>query len=309
MSVTVISPGLQTTVQDLGRKGYAHLGISAAGAADSLSLRLANLLVGNPEHESALEMTIIGGEYLFQQDACITLAGSFFPAQIDGKEFPYYQACHIKKGAKLTIGPTRDGARCYLAVQGGFQLPPQLGSHSTHIMTKIGGLDGGILQKGQEINIGDPDQKAAGITLNQTIQLDRSILRITRGLQHDWFDSAAWKALQERPYTISQAFDRMGLRTTGPAIHSLTAQQITTEGIPLGAVQVPGNGRPIISFVDHQTTGGYPKIANVITADICKVGQFKPGDKFQFQLVTMEEAEALRLEQESFVEELTRTRQ
>ncbi|MDP6089056.1 MAG: hypothetical protein QF563_02495, partial [Candidatus Marinimicrobia bacterium] len=218
-------------------------------------------------------------------------------------------ACHIKKGAKLTIGSTRDGARCYLAVQGGFQLPHQLGSHSTHIMTKIGGLDGGILQKGQEINIGDPDQKAAGITLNQTIQLDRSILRITRGLQHDWFDSAAWKALQERPYTISQAFDRMGLRTTGPAIHSLTAQQITTEGIPLGAVQVPGNGRPIISFVDHQTTGGYPKIANVITADICKVGQLKPGDKFQFQLVTMKEAEALRLKQESFVEKLTHTRQ
>tara|TARA_Y100000590_G_scaffold462321_2_gene626131 strand:- start:9114 stop:10037 length:924 start_codon:yes stop_codon:yes gene_type:complete len=306
MSIKVINPGLHTTVQDLGRRGYSHLGISGAGAADSISLRLANLLVGNLENDSALEMTLTGGEFLFKKDACIALTGSVFPALMNGEKLPYYRPFQIIKGSKITLGPTQDGARCYLAIRGGFQLPLRLGSCSTHIMTKIGGLDGGVLRKGQEINIGDPDQNKAGIKLDQAIHLDRSILRITRGLQHDWFDSAAWKTLQERPYTISSNFDRMGLRTSGIGIYPITAKHVITEGIPLGAVQIPGNGRPIISFVDHQTTGGYPKIANVITADLCKVGQLRSGDEFQFQLVTMKEAEFLRLDQEKFLNELVK---
>ena len=305
MSIKVINPGLHTTIQDLGRQGYAHLGISSAGAADSLSLRLANLLVGNDEHESALEMTLTGGEFLFKQNACIALTGSIFPAIIDGIEFPYYQACHIIKDSKITVGPTQDGARCYLSIRGGFQLPFQLGSRSTHIMTKIGGINGSLLQKGQELNFVDPNKNKKGIILNQVIQLDRSIIRITRGLQHDWFDLSAWKTLQEKPYKISPEFDRMGLRTSGKKIYPISPNHVITEGVPLGPVQIPGNGKPIISFVDHQTTGGYPKIANVITADLCKVGQLRSGDEFQFQLITMNEAESLRLEQELFVKELS----
>ena len=306
MSIKVINPGLHTTVQDLGRRGYSHLGISGAGAADSISLRLGNLLVGNPENDSALEMTLTGGEFLFKKDASIALTGSIFPALVDGEKIPYYRAFQIIKGSKITLSPTTDGARCYLAIRGGFRLPLRLGSRSTHIMTKIGGLDGGILQKGQEIDIGDPDQNTAGVKLNQVIQLDRSILRITKGLQHNWFGSAAWKSLLEKPFIISPNFDRMGLRTSGIEIFPITAKHMITEGISLGAVQIPGNGRPIISFVDHQTTGGYPKIANVITADLCKVGQLRSGDEFQFQLVTMKEAESLRLDQEKFLKELVR---
>ena len=300
MSLRVISTGLQTTIQDLGRNGSAHLGISGSGAADPFSLRSGNLLVGNPEGEAGLEMTLTGGEYQFEQDTIISLTGSYFLAELDGNVLPFHERVHITKGQIMNIGPSQDGARCYLTVQGGFDIEPVLGSRSTHLMTGMGGFRGRALKKGDMIHFCAPSQDSAPKIIDNDLKIDRSILRITRGIQHDWFDQRVWDILQNNSFKVSHIFDRMGIRVEGETIETNKNGEVLTEGIPVGAVQIPPNGQPIISFVDHQTTGGYPKIANVITADLCKLGQLRHQDEFRLDLVSMEEAETLRLAQESY---------
>ena len=300
MSLRVISTGLQTTIQDLGRNGSAHLGISGSGAADPFSLRSGNLLVGNPEGEAGIEMTLTGGEYQFEQDAIISLTGSYFLTELDGNVLPFHERTHITKGQIMNIGPSQDGARCYLTVQGGFDIEPVLGSRSTHLMTGMGGFRGRELKNGDVIHFCGPSQDSAPKIIDNDLKIDRSILRITRGIQHDWFDQRVWDILQNNSFKVSHIFDRMGIRVEGETIDTSKNDEVLTEGIPVGAVQIPPNGQPIISFVDHQTTGGYPKIANVITADLCKLGQLRQEDEFRFHLVSMEDAETLRLAQESY---------
>lgn len=299
MSITVSAAGFQTTVQDLGMHGYEQLGISPAGAADAYSLRCGNLLVGNQNTDAGLEMTLVGGQYRFNQDALIALTGSRFSAAIDGSGIPYFEALQVSKGQHLELGPTDEGARCYLSVRGGIDVPFALGSKSTSLMMQFGGYKGRTLQNGDKLKIGKPDSTLAPAEISIANVADRSVLRVIPSLQHDWFDSESWDLFINASYTVSQHSNRMGLRLEGPEISPAVQREVLTEGLPLGALQVPGNGRPIISFVDHQTTGGYPKIANIIAADMWKVGQLKPGDKITFTLVSMAEAEKLYLEQES----------
>ena len=305
MSLTVLKPGFQETLQDLGRTGFTHLGISPAGTADSFSFRLGNLLVGNDENDAGLEMTLVGGTYRFNQSVLAVLTGSRFSATLDGTEFPFFKAVHVKKGQELDIGPSQEGARCILTVKGGFHVPQVLGSKSTHLMTRLGGYEGRALEQGDQINFGDPSKSRGPEKLEKIIEPDRSVLRVTKGLQYGQFESKIRDVFFREKFIVSQRSNRMGLRTEGPKIKAGITDEILTEGLPIGAVQVPGNGHPIISFVDHQTTGGYPKIVNVIAADLCKVGQLKPGDKFKFQLVSIAEAEKLYFEQESFFKKFT----
>ena len=304
MSIYVLQGGLQSTVQDLGRNGYAHYGISASGAADAVSLRIGNLLVGNPEDYSGLEMTLIGGEYQFNKEAFIALSGSEFHVNLDGEPFPFQQGVYIRKGQILHIGGTKKGARCYLCVRGGFDIPKYLSGVTTHIMSGLGGFKGRSIEKGDELKIGSMKKVSQPIVIKESHEINSSIIRISRGLQYYLYDENAWSSFISQSYTVSEKSRRMGVRLKGNPIQSNKENEILTEGIPLGAIQVPGGGDPIISFVEHQTTGGYPKIANVITADLCKVGQLKPGDSFTFQLVSIEEAERLRLAQESFIQSL-----
>ncbi|MBT6128960.1 MAG: biotin-dependent carboxyltransferase family protein [Candidatus Marinimicrobia bacterium] len=304
MSITVIKPGLQTTVQDLGRNGFAHFGISASGAADSFSLRIGNLLVGNNESAAALELTILGGIYQFETDAFIALSGSQFEAFIDDEPIPHQCGVYIREGQILTIGPTLTGARAYLCVRGGVDVPQYLSGKSTHVMSKMGGLNGRPLQKADTLNIGNLSSVSQPIIIKEKLHVDLSIIRINIGLQSDWFSESTWTKFISKLYTVSDLSSRMGIRLKGNNINSERGNEILTEGIPLGGIQVPGGGDPIISFVEHQTTGGYPKIANVITADLCKVGQLKGGDEFKFELVSIEEGEALRLAQESYIQSL-----
>jgi len=305
MSLTVLKPGFQSTLQDLGRNGFTHLGIAPAGAADSFSFRLGNLLVGNGENDTGLEMTLVGGTYYFNQSVLAVLTGSRFTATLDGEDFPFFKAFHVKKGQELDIGPSQDGARCFLTVKGGFHVPQILGSSSTHFMTRIGGYEGRDLKKGDQINFGYSTTSIEPEKLEKIFEPDRSVLRVTKGLQYDRFDNKIRDVFFRERFKVSQRSNRMGLRTEGPEIKAGITDEILTEGLPIGAVQVPGDGHPIISFVDHQTTGGYPKIANVIATDLCKVGQLKPGDEFKFQLVSMAEAEKLYFEQESFFQKFT----
>ena len=304
MSITILKPGLQSTIQDLGRNGYTHYGISASGAADSFSLRIANLLVGNPESFAGIEITLIGGIFRFDADAFIALCGSEYEAKLDGKSILWQQGIYVRSGQKLAIGPTKSGARCYLAVRGGMDVPNYLSGKSTHVMSQMDGFNGRPLVKGDVINIGDLSDVSKPIVFNKILNINTSIIRINSGLQSEWFTKSTWNNFTSEPFTVSDLSSRMGLRLKGNITESEKGNEILTEGIPLGGIQVPGGGDPIISFVEHQTTGGYPKIANVITADLCKVGQLKPGDQFKFQRISIEEGERLRLEQESFIQSL-----
>ena len=298
MSITILKAGFQDLIQDLGRNGYTHMGISPTGAADNISFRIGNLLLGNDINDPGIEITLFGGSYYFNTDAIIALSGSVFTSAIDGNMIPFFKPIVVKSGQTLTIGSTTNGARCYLAIRGGFQVPYILDSSSTHLLSNAGGFNGRNLKKNDEIICSSSDDMGIKNNIKFNMDDDRSILRVTRGLQYDLFDDANKKLFFSEEFTVSNNSNRMGLRIRGPKIYNKTTKDILTEGLPLGAIQITGDGDSIISFVDHQTTGGYPKITNVITADLHKVGQLKPGDKFMFKLVSFHEAETLYFNQE-----------
>ena len=299
MSISILKPGVQTTVQDIGRYGYSHFGISSSGAADLFSFRLGNIIVGNTEELSGIEMTLLGADFQFNSDAVIAITGSPFNLSLDRQEIPYNQSIHVKKNQILSVGITKGGARSYLLVKGGIKTENYLNSKTTHVMSGMGGFMGRPLKKGDMLEIDENSKINITDISNNLDEIDTSIIRINKGLQSSYFSDSTWAAFTSKMFTVSEVFSRMGIRLKGNPIHSSKGNEILTEGIPLGAIQVPGGGEPIISFVEHQTTGGYPKIANVISADLCKVGQLKPGDKFQFELISFEDAEILRLEQEA----------
>lgn len=280
--IRVLAPGLLTTVQDLGRYGFAHLGVSASGAADPLSFRLGNLVVGNPENTPALEMTLVGGAFEFESEAVVCLAGSDFGV-------PLWTPLRLKAGETLRCGATRSGARCYLCVRGGIEIPLVLGSASTHVTT---GLGGRVLRKGDVLEVGSrASHPVRGV--KAPCAWDRSVLRVTAGPQRHWFRDRLGC------YAVAEESNRMGLRLKGPKL--AYQGEMLTEGASLGAVQVPPEGEPIILFVEHQTTGGYPKIANVIAADLPAVGQLRPRDTVRFEEVSLETAMALKRAQEDWL--------
>ena len=304
MSIRILNPGLQTTIQDLGRNGYSHYGVSSSGAADDLSFRLGNLIVGNKENLAAIEMTLLGGDYKFDIDANISLTGSKFDAKIEGESLHFYKNIPIKSGQLLSIGQSLQGSRCYLAVRGGIDINDVLSAKTTHLTSKIGGVDGRSLKKDDVLIIGEEQKLLNPIKINEMLDINMSKLLIIKGLQSNYISKSTWKIFLNQEYIVSNLSNRMGIRLEGNSLKLDNENEIITEGVPLGAIQLPSNGYPIISFVEHQTTGGYPKIANVISSELHKVGQLKPGDKFQFELVSLEEAEALRHEREIYVKRM-----
>lgn len=288
-SLRVLAPGFLTTVQDLGRYGHAHQGISASGAADALSLRAGNLLVGNAENAPALEMTLAGGNFEFYGSAVIALTGSDF-----GCGFPMWEPVEIQSGAILRCSGTRQGARAYLAVRGGIDAPLTLGSASAHLLTGVGGK---TLRQGDTLHIGSNSIRKPRPPARNPPQWERStIVRVTDGPQADWYSGELYQA----PYTVAEECNRMGIRLTGAAMPSPPGGMLT-EGVALGAIQVPPDGQPIVLFVEHQTTGGYPKPANVISADFRRLGQMRPRDEVRFEKVSIERALELLQEQERWL--------
>ena len=304
MSIRILNPGLQTTIQDLGRNGYSHYGVSSSGAADDLSFRLGNLIVGNKENLAAIEMTLLGGDYKFDIDANISLTGSKFDAKIEGESLHFYKNIPIQSGQVLSIGQSLQGSRCYLAVRGGIDINDVLSAKTTHLTSKIGGVDGRSLKKDDVLIIGKEQKLLNPININEMLDINMSKLLIIKGLQSNYISKSTWKTFLNQEYIVSNLSNRMGIRLEGNSLKLDNENEIITEGVPLGAIQLPSNGYPIISFVEHQTTGGYPKIANVISSELHKVGQLKPGDKFQFELVSLEEAEALRHEREFYIKRM-----
>jgi biotin-dependent carboxylase-like uncharacterized protein len=291
-------------VQDLGREGFGHLGVSPSGAADPISLRLGNRLVGNPQGAAALEMTLLGGTFLFPQGAILALTGSDFGSTLDGAHLDQSSAVQVRPGQTLRVGSTRSGARCYLCVQGGIIVKPFLGSASTHLLSGLGGYQGRALRKGDTLQIGPAigSCRKKTITARASEQLaPRKLLRVTPGPQSDWFSESSLQTFYAGTYRVAEESNRMGLRLEGKPIVRDSSGEMITEGVSIGAVQITAGGMPIILFVEQQTTGGYAKIANVIAADLHSLGQLRPRDEIRFEQVDWESAHGLLREQEKLL--------
>ena len=307
-AIQVQAPGLFTTVQDLGREGFGPMGVSAAGAADAIALRVGNRLVGNPETSAGLEMTLLGGTFSFPDGGIVALTGSDFGATLDDEPVETWTTLEVMPLQTLRAGPSRAGARCYVCVAGGISVPLFLGSASTHVLSGLGGFEGRALRKGDVLPVGeakDETHKFARrrVSANSLTRfLPRKVLRVTPGPQSEWFSEAALRLFYESEYRVTEESNRMGLRLEGAAIPADSARgEMITEGVSLGAIQVPENGLPIILFVDQQTTGGYPKIANVIAADLASVGQLRPRNEVRFEMVEWEQARSLLRNQEELL--------
>lgn len=300
----VVAPGLLTTVQDLGREGFGPLGVSPSGAADAVSLRVGNLLVGNDPSGPGLEMTLLGGTFRFPLGCVLALTGSDFGATLDGQPVELWTAIEARSGQTLRLGHTRSGARSYLCVQGGIAVKPVLGSASTHLLSGLGGFEGRALRAGDVLGIGPgntPFKKRAVSPEALALLAPGETLRVTPGPQEDWFSEGARGLFYGSRYSVAEESDRMGVRLQGEPIACAIATNMATEGVPLGAIQVPAGGQPIILFVEQQTTGGYPKIANVISADMHSLGQLRPRDMVRFERVEMGTARSLLVEQEQML--------
>jgi antagonist of KipI len=302
--IHVQAPGLLTTVQDLGRPGFGPLGVSPSGAADPISLRLGNRVVANPEGSAGLEMTLLGGTFLFPEGADLALAGADFGSTLDRATIDPWTSFEARPGQTLRVGPARWGARCYLCVQGGIAVKPFLGSGSTHLLSGLGGFEGRSLRKGDVVHIGSASKSFRKRKIAPQLQARwsaRQVLRVTAGPQSNWFTESSLRSFYAGTYRVGEQSNRMGLRLEGAPVTQSSGPEMITEGVSLGAVQVPHGGLPIILFVEQQTTGGYPKICNVISADLHRVGQLRPRDEIRFEQVTLEIARALLIEQENLL--------
>jgi antagonist of KipI len=304
MRLRVLRAGMLTTVQDLGRFGYAHLGISPAGAADALSFRIANVLVGNGENEPALEMTLTGASLEFESRAVVSVTGGKVMRK-GADPLPMWRAIEVPGGEVLDFGPVAQGVRAYLAVQGGVHVPLRMQSASTHLAAGFGGWQGRALRKGDVLQYGaSPHGSVRELNPGFLKRMGSARpIRVTRGLQWEWFENRAVERFLAAGYTVSDQWNRAGLRLSGEPIRPAKWSELLTEGVSLGAIQIPPDGQPIILFIDLQTTGGYPKIANAIAADLHRIGQLRPTDLVRFELVSLECAVHLLREQEEAIAE------
>jgi antagonist of KipI len=302
MSTLVVdSPGMLTTVQDLGRAGFGPLGVSPSGAADRVALRIGNLLVGNSAGAAALEMTLLGGKFVFPDGAVIAITGGDFGASVDGGAVEMWATQTIAPGGTLVFGGTKNYARCYLAIAGGIRVPPFLGSAATHLMSGLGGLAGRALHKGDELKVGRPQKRVPARRISEAVLLylkPRRKLRVTDGPQSEAFSEETKRSFFQTLFRISEESNRLGIRLDGATFVAAETGKMITEGVTWGAVQVTPSGQPIILGVEQQTTGGYPKIANVIGVDLHRMGQLRPRDEIRFERTSLTVARSLWIEQE-----------
>ncbi len=310
MGITVKNPGVLTTVQDFGRFGYQQFGVSASGVMDPRSMSLANLLVGNPEDEAVLECTMMGPELSFDEANVIAITGGNLQPMIDGVPVDTYRAIAVAAGQTLRFMGPKTGLRAYIAFAGGLDIEPVMGSRSTHMKAKIGGFQGRKLDKEDKIGFRAPKETLKNMDLRvmapEFVARPEYLLRVVMGPQDDYFTEAGIKTFLSEVYTLTPEFDRMGCRLDGPVIEHKNGGDIISDGIAFGAIQVPSAGTPIIMVADRQTTGGYTKIANVITADFRILGQLKAGDKVRFAKVSIQAAQDALLTQRKALKNMGR---
>ncbi|WP_153732129.1 5-oxoprolinase subunit C family protein [Sporosarcina obsidiansis] len=320
MTINVLNPGLLATLQDIGRHGSQKYGVIVSGAMDSYSLRIANILVGNPQDEGAVEISLFGTTLQFNEDTVVAITGGDLQATIDGFIAPTWRPIIIKKGSVLKFGFALEGCRAYVSIAGGFDTPRIMGSKSTYITAGIGGIEGRPLQQGDTLTCGELTEmnkklyeKLARsestsdwlVPYHSLISLKSlQTIRMIEGTEFERFDDSSIEAFLNTPYIVTPHSNRMGSRLEGPSILLKEKFELLSEGVTFGTVQIPPSGKPIILMADRQTTGGYPKIGQVITADLGSLSQLKPGGKLRFEVVSHSEAERLLLLKEEIIREI-----
>lgn len=317
VTIHVHKPGLLTLLQDSGRYGYQKYGVIVSGAMDGLAHRAANLLVGNGPAEATMEMTVIGPELTFEEAALIAVCGSDLNPRIGSEPLPLWRPVWVPAGTTLTCGSSRKGCRSYLAVAGGFDVPLVMNSYSTYLRAGIGGYAGRALRAedwlltkpptraGERIEERIRREAGAGAafhTVNWSISselipayAESPEIRITEGSQYVLFDEASREALASAIYRVQPASDRMGYRLAGERLKLIEPLEMVSEPVTFGTVQVPPDGQPIVLMADRQTTGGYPKIAQVISVDLPLLAQAQVGSEIRFRMVSLQEAQETAL--------------
>jgi len=302
----VLKPGILTTVQDLGRYGYQQYGISPSGAMDYYSMQVANILAGNPAGEAALEISFAGPVVEALEDVALAICGGEFSPQIAGHTVPMWQSFMLKKGQILEIGQSGRGARAYLAIAGGIDVPVVMGSKSTYLSGRFGGYDGRALQKG-DIVYGHPMSKRPFKQLHSRLipsfQKEISI-RVVPGPHRDLFTEQSIRRFLSEEYLVTPQSNRMGCQLKGPRLEHIAGPDIISDPVPLGGIQVPASGQPIILLAERQTTGGYTRMGTIITVDIPLLAQAVPDTKIHFIEVTLEEAQRLYMKQQILLKHL-----
>jgi len=298
--IKFISGGMLTSIQDLGRYGYQKFGMPVSGAMDTYSLQLANYLVGNKRDEACFEITYLGPEIEFLSDTTIAISGAIMQSIVNGRPVPMNTSICISKGDILVMGAVKKGMRAYLSIAGGVIIPEVMGSKSTYLRAKVGGFQGRKIENGDLIKIAKSSLMPIKEIPSPLLFIYQSIqtIRVLKGTEFDLFETEGWNTFLNSEYTISNQNDRMGYRLSGPPIKHKNGADIISSGIVNGSIQVPGHGEPIIMMADHQTVGGYTKIANVVSVDLPIMGQMKAGDKIKFKEITLEEAQKLVEKQE-----------
>jgi biotin-dependent carboxylase uncharacterized domain len=294
-NLKVLRPGPLTTVQDLGRPGHLGDGVSLGGALDRQAARIANLLIRNPETAALLEITLGNAAFQFQDDRVLAWCGAKCQVEIDGAQVPPGHAIELRGGGDLTIGPAKLGCRVWLAISGGIEVVPILGSRSTDLRASFGGFEGRALRAGDELPLGKSSHSSpSGIRVSdwsapaewsQTASR-QPCLRVVRGAEWDEFTPTSQSAFQKNPFTVNPQSDRMGVRLEGAGLARKEPNERLSEPVAAGTIQVPNDGGPIILLGDCQTIGGYPKIAHVITVDLPLAAQLCPNDLVSFREVS-----------------------
>ncbi|HET7350258.1 MAG TPA: biotin-dependent carboxyltransferase family protein [Marmoricola sp.] len=280
-TLTVVAAGPQLTVQDLGRPGHAHLGVPRSGALDGPALRLANRLVGNDEGAAGLES--LGGGVRLRTGVAMALAvtGAQVTVRVDGRAREWGQAVIVRAGSEVVLGTPERGLRCYVAVSGGLDVPVTLGSRSTDLLSGIGPDP---VRDGDVLPVGEPQGHAVPVETTRWEPV-RHELRMRLGPRDDWFDPESLARLAEAPYVVSSESNRIGLRLQGTALRRVREEELPSEGMVLGAVQVPPSGQPVVFLNDHPTTGGYPVVGVVLPEDLPTCAQLRPGEEVRLRVV------------------------
>ena len=327
MSLSILRSGLLTTVQDLGRHGYQRDGIVVGGAMDATALRVANLLVGNPEITAGLEIALPGPKIRFETAHLLALTGAHLSPTLNGQPVGMNRPVWVAAGTELAFGAPVAGSRAYLAVAGGFALVPVLGSQSTYLRAGFGGFQGRALQAGDVLPGAGSTATGQRIAKPLAQRMLHSgwvqarwmpapilcpaphpnpVIRAVRGPEYGLFSAASQRAFWHEPFTVTPQADRMGYRLHGPALARPLETELLSSAVTFGTVQVPAGGQAIVLMADRQTTGGYPRLAQVVTADLSALAQVRPGARIQFAEVSLAEAQALYLAQERQLQGLQR---
>ena len=321
MTIRVLRAGLLATVQDLGRPGMQHLAIVPGGVMDAVSHRLANALVGNDGDAATLEVALAGPELLFERDVLVAFHGARFEPQLDGVPMPVSRPVLVRAGSQVRLGRAVEGAFAYLAVAGGFAVPVVLGSRSTYLPGGFGGLNGRAVTAGVELPVAADAAELASVRFAQLARSGRTVavgstpattvrwscplltlptthpavVRVVDGVHAEFFDKKSRASFLGERWRVVPESNRMGYRLSGPTLALAAPREIMSQGVCFGTVQVPASGQPIVLMADRQTTGGYPRIAEVVWADIPRVAQVAPGSAaLRFERVTLDAADAAR---------------